>query len=147
VFHALFVYTIYTNISLSIKFQAEACFTPGLWVYADKKVCYDSIVLLGNIDQTLMNSLHSLLNLDIGVLDCLVITTVYILCPLNTHVTPILWCIGLCNSYHSFRPLFIYNNLGEKNKNKNQHTWKTNAPWRSITCQYIKVTTYQITRI
>ena len=34
-------------------------------------------VLHGNIDQTLVNSLHRLLNFEIGRLDCLVITTEY----------------------------------------------------------------------
>ena len=45
-----------------------------------------------NIDQTLVSSLHRLLNCQIGGLDCRVITTEYrtILCPLNTHVIPFL---------------------------------------------------------
>ena len=44
----------------------------------------------GNIDQTLMNSLHGLLNCEIGELDCHVITAEYkIMYPLYTHVTPI----------------------------------------------------------
>mgnify|MGYP007133215882 CR=1 FL=1 len=33
-----------------------------------------------------MNSLHGLLNFEIGGLDCRVITTLYIFCPLNKHV-------------------------------------------------------------
>jgi len=37
-----------------------------------------------------MISLHGLLNFEIGGLDCRVITAEYILCPLYTHVTPIL---------------------------------------------------------
>ena len=37
-------------------------------------------VLHGNIDQTLVNSLHNLLNFEIGELDCRVITTKYISC-------------------------------------------------------------------
>jgi len=36
------------------------------------------IILNGNIDQALMNSLHGLLNCEIGGLDCLFITTEYI---------------------------------------------------------------------
>ena len=36
------------------------------------------IVLHGNIDKTLVNSLHGLLNCEIGGLDCLFITTEYI---------------------------------------------------------------------
>jgi len=48
------------------------------------------LVSHGNIDQTLVNSLHGLLICEIGGLDCYVITTrVYISCPLNTHVSPI----------------------------------------------------------
>jgi len=35
------------------------------------------MVLYTNIDQTLMNSLHRLLNCEIGELDCYVITTEY----------------------------------------------------------------------
>ena len=34
-----------------------------------------NLVLYGNIDQTLINSLHGLLNFEIGGLDCRVITT------------------------------------------------------------------------
>ena len=52
-----------------------------------------SEVLYTNIDQTLVNSLHGLLNYEIGGLDCCVITTEYITCPLYTHVTRILQCI------------------------------------------------------
>jgi len=39
---------------------------------------YSMIVLYTNIDQTLGNSLHELLNCEIGGLDCHVITTEYI---------------------------------------------------------------------
>jgi len=51
-------------------------------------------LLQGNINQTLVNSLHSLLNFEIGGLDRSAITTEYVrvykMCPLNSHVTPIL---------------------------------------------------------
>ena len=67
-------------------------------------------ILHGNIDQTLLNSLHSLLNFEIGRLDCRVITTEY-----KTHVH----CIHMYhlllqstepyNLIRSFRSLFIYN--------------------------------------
>ena len=70
---------------------------------------YTLFILHGNIDQTLMNSLHHLLNCEIDELDCRVITTVYISCPLYTHVTSILQCIGPCNLFRSFRSIFVYN--------------------------------------
>ena len=38
---------------------------------------YSYTILHENIDQTLMNSLHGLLNVEIGGLDCSVITTEY----------------------------------------------------------------------
>ena len=48
-------------------------------------------LLHGNIDQTFVNSLHCLLNVELCGLDCHVITTEYTKRgPLNTHVTPIL---------------------------------------------------------
>ena len=67
-------------------------------------------ILHGNIDQTLLNSLHCLLNFEIGRLDCRVITTEY-----KTHIQCIhmyhlfLQSIEPCNLIRSFRSLFIYN--------------------------------------
>ena len=49
-------------------------------------------ILHENIDQTLVNSLHSLLNCEIK-------RGVYNTCPLYTHITPILQCIGPCNLF------------------------------------------------
>ena len=43
------------------------------------------MLLYTNIEQTLVNSLHRLLNSEIGGSDCHVITTEYT-CPLYTHV-------------------------------------------------------------
>jgi len=40
----------------------------------------------GNIDQTLVNSLHGLLNCEIGGLDCRVITTEYRTCVHCIHM-------------------------------------------------------------
>ena len=68
-------------------------------------------ILHENIDQTLINSLHGLLNCEIGGLDCHVSTTEYSTCPLYTHVTPILWCIGLCNLFKTVRSMFSCNTL------------------------------------
>ena len=51
---------------------------------------FETLVVHWKIDQTLVNSLHGLPNCEIGGLDCHIITTEYISCPLNTHVTPIL---------------------------------------------------------
>ena len=49
------------------------------------------LVLYTNIDQTLVNSLHGLLNCEIVGLDCHVnYNSVQNTCPLYTHVTPIL---------------------------------------------------------
>jgi len=45
------------------------------------KKSFLTLVLHGNIDQTLVNSFHDLLNFEIGGLDCLVMTTEY-----RTHV-------------------------------------------------------------
>jgi len=39
---------------------------------------FKHLILHGNIDQTLKNSMHGLLNFEIGGLDCLVITLEYI---------------------------------------------------------------------
>jgi len=38
------------------------------------------------------------------------------MCPLYTHVTPILQCIGPCDLFRSFRWIFVFNVLlhGEK---------------------------------
>ena len=50
-----------------------------------------TVVLYRNIDQKLVNSLHGLLNYEIGGLDCHVITIDYKnKCSLYTHVTPFL---------------------------------------------------------
>ena len=46
-----------------------------------------SLLVHGNIEQTLVNPLQGLLNCEIGGLDCLVITTVYTSCLLNIHGT------------------------------------------------------------
>jgi len=45
-----------------------------------------SEVLYTNIDQTLVNSLHGLLNYEIGGLDCCVITTEYSTCVHRIHM-------------------------------------------------------------
>jgi len=45
-------------------------------------------ILYRNIDQTLVNSLHRLLNCEKGGLDFHVITTEYRTCSLYTHETP-----------------------------------------------------------
>ena len=60
---------------------------------------FNIAVLHWSIDQTLVNSLHSLLNCEIGGLDCSVITIedIIISCPLNKCVTPIWQCIGPCD--------------------------------------------------
>jgi len=55
-----------------------------------------------------VNSLHRLMNCEIGGLDCRVIR-VQNLCPLYTHVTPILQCISPCYLFRSFRSIFLYN--------------------------------------
>ena len=53
---------------------------------------YLSTLLHGDIDQTLVNSFHSLLNCEIGGLDSRVKyhNRVYISCHLNTHILAIL---------------------------------------------------------
>ena len=52
-------------------------------------IAFYGIILYTNIHQIFVNSLHRLLNCEIGGLDCHVITTENT-CPLYTHVTPIL---------------------------------------------------------
>ena len=47
----------------------------------EKVIDINVCILHGNIDQTLVNSLHCRLNFEIGILDCHVITTEY-----KTHV-------------------------------------------------------------
>ena len=69
------------------------------------------MLLYTNIDQTLVNSLHGLLNCEIGGLDGHVITTEYRTRVHCTHVTPILQCIGPCDLFRSFRSIFLYNTL------------------------------------
>ena len=64
------------------------------------------LVLYGNIDQTRVNSL---LNFEIGKLDCRVFTTEYISVSLNK----LLFCNALvlpCNLFHSFWSIIVYNN-------------------------------------
>ena len=82
-------------------------------------LCKSTLLLHRNIDQTLMNSLHGLLNCEIGGLDCPVITTEYrtrVHC-IHSHVTHILQCISPCNLFRSFRPIFVYNtNLTQLNQ-------------------------------
>ena len=53
---------------------------------------FDTVYTCSNIDQTLVNSLHSLLNCEIDGLDCHVITTEYkhVSIVSTLHVTPIL---------------------------------------------------------
>ena len=66
------------------------------------------VSLYTNIDQTLKNSLHGLLNCEIGGLDCRVSTTEYRI--LYIHVTH-LQCIGPCNIFGSAWSIFLYNTL------------------------------------
>jgi len=61
-------------------------------------------VLYGNIDQTLVNWLHGLLNFKKGGLDCPVITTVYISRVHWIHMYHL-----FCNLFRSFRSIFVYN--------------------------------------
>ena len=64
-----------------------------------------------DIDQKL-NSLHGLLNCEIGGFDCRVITTKYRTSPLNTRVSPIVQCVGPCNLFRSVWSMFVYNSSG-----------------------------------
>ena len=63
------------------------------------------VVLFGN--QTLVNSLHAELWNRWIRLSCYN-NRVYNTCPLYTHVTPILQCIGPCKLFKSVRPMFSY---------------------------------------
>ena len=63
-------------------------------------------VMYTNIDQKLVNSLHVLLNCEIGGVDCRVIIT---RCPLHTHVSPIVQCAGPCNLFGSVWSVFLCN--------------------------------------
>ena len=67
-------------------------------------------ILYRNIDQTLVNSLHGLLNCEIGRLDCRVITTEYRPCVHCIHMLH-LFCNDL---FRSFRSIFVYNNFIKK---------------------------------
>jgi len=54
----------------------------------------------GNIDQTFMNSLHGLLNCEIGELDCHVVTTEYIIGVYCIHMSH-LFCCALVHVVYS----------------------------------------------
>jgi len=60
-------------------------------------VCWIVKLVHGNIDQTLVNSLHGLLNCEIGGLMCHVITTEYRTCVHCIHVMYHLFCDALVN--------------------------------------------------
>ena len=64
-----------------------------------------------NINQELVNSLQRLLNGEIGGLHCRVITTEYRTrhCPLYTHVTHILQCVGPYYLFGRVWSMFVYN--------------------------------------
>ena len=68
------------------------------------------VVLYTTIDQKLVNSLHGLLNLEIGRLywSCYY-NRVQNTCPLYTHATPILQCVSPCNFSGSVWSLSVYN--------------------------------------
>ena len=68
-------------------------------------------VSIRNIHQKLVNTLHGLLNCEIGGLDCRVITTEYRTrhCPLYTHVTHILQCVGPYYLFGRVWSMFVYN--------------------------------------
>jgi len=58
--------------------------------------CSFAIVLYTNIDQTLVNSLHGLMNCEIGGLDCRVITTEYrtrVHCIHRSHLFVMHWSV------------------------------------------------------
>jgi len=70
-----------------------------------------NMLLYTNIDQTLVNSLHRLLNCEIGGLDCHVISTEYrtrVHC-IHMYVRPIFKCIDPCNLFRSIWSMFLYN--------------------------------------
>ena len=95
------------------------CIQIKLDIFTEKKVyvmyIFNGRVLHGNIDQTLVNYLHDLMNCEIGGLDSHIITAEHLFHFhwTHTHVTPIfiLLCICPCNLFYSFRSIFIYNNL------------------------------------
>ena len=68
---------------------------------------FGAYILYANIDRTLVNSLHGLLNCEIGGLDCHVITTEYIT---RVHVTPIFNALVHVN--HSVVS-FVYNTISQ----------------------------------
>jgi len=65
-------------------------------------------ILYANIDQTLMNSLHGLLNCEIGELDCHVMTTEYRTRVHYKHMHH-LFCNALVHVFGSIWSLFSYN--------------------------------------
>ena len=62
------MYVVKYSITLEFAYTQNVSF---LKQTVTRQVCHDS----ENIDQTLVNSLHGLLNFKIGRLDCRVITT------------------------------------------------------------------------
>ena len=66
-------------------------------------------ILYTNIDKTLPNSLHRLLNCAIGGLDCRVITTEYRTRVHCIHMHHFLQCVGPCYLFGSLWSMFVYN--------------------------------------
>ena len=67
--------------SIHNKIKTCLCFLKASLNFKNDFFFSNSLLLYTNIDQTLVNSLHRLLNCEIGGLDCHVIATEYI-----THV-------------------------------------------------------------
>ena len=67
------------------------------------------IVLYGNIDQKLVNSLHGLLNCEIGELDLLLEQSIEHVSDVYTGNTYFVMQSGPCDLFRSFRGMFLYN--------------------------------------
>jgi len=80
------------------------------FIYTNCLLHLKMIVLYTNIYQTLVNSLHGLLNCETGGLDCRVITTE---CRTRVHFIHMyhlfLQCVGPCNLFVSVWSMFVYN--------------------------------------
>jgi len=80
------------------------------FIYTNCLLHLKMIVLYTNIYQTLVNSLHGLLNCETGGLDCRVITTE---CRTRVHCIHMyhlfLQCVGPCNLLVSVWSMFVYN--------------------------------------
>ena len=110
------IYQVYVHLTYSCR--SKYMLTVQLDIRPNKQTNKRSVcisvdtVLYTNIDQTLVNSLHGLLNCEIGGLDCRGITTEYRTGVHCIHMYHLFCkCVGPCYLFGSVWSMFIYNNV------------------------------------